>query len=411
MRRGGCRKRSGAKHLGSSTSDPVPSATGLAYEHVSASLYESRLRQARSTLESERTKQAKEEQKAAKLAGEAAGLRKRASSASAENMRAGYLKQAEGKERDEGKARTAAAKHSAEVAKAQTKIHDTDSKLRAAQAADQRRAADKARQQAKQRERDERREQDREDREERRRRDADERAAAEQAQQLSDLQQETFGLRARLEDVARQDAPSEITVLFLAASPEDEVHLRLDKEIREIEQRLRQAEYRDSIRFVPKVARQLTDLIQDLNETRPHIVHFSGHGNQAELAFENAEGRAQPLNNEMLGVVLAATSDRIRLAVFNSCQSAAQAELATEHVSFAIGMETSVEDERAKTFAAQFYNSLGFGKTLAEAFDQAKAQVALSHKDGGDIPQLFEAPGEDPATTVLVAPDRAHAGG
>ena len=109
----------------------------------------------------------------------------------------------------------------------------------------------------------------------------------------------------------------------------------------------------------------------------------------------------------MLGVLLAATSDRIRLVVFNSCQSAAQAELATEYVSFAIGMATSVEDERAKTFAAQFYHSLGFGKTVADAFDQAKAQVTLAHGAGGEIPQLFEAPGEEAATSVLVAPDAA----
>lgn len=371
---------------------------------MSVSLYEGRVRQARSTLESERKKQAKEEQKAAKLATDAASLRKKESSASSASMEAGYRKQAEGKERDAGKARMAAAKHSGEVAKAQSKLHDAEAKLQEAQAAAQRRQADKAKQEQKKRERDEKRDQGRREREEQRRRDSEQRTAEDQRRRLSELTEETTALRARVEEVSRSEAPAEITVLFLAASPEDEAQLRLDKEIREIELRLRQTEYRDSIRFVPKVARQLTDLIQDLNETRPHIVHFSGHGNQAELAFENAEGRAQPLNNETLGVLLAATSDRIRLAVFNSCQSGAQAELATEYVSFAIGMETSVEDERAKTFAAEFYNSLGFGKTLAEAFDQAKAQVTLTHADGGEIPQLFEAPGEDPSTTVLVAP-------
>jgi hypothetical protein len=378
---------------------------------MSVSVYESRVRQARSTLESERKRQAQEEQKAARLAMEAATLRERASRTSSDTMAASYLKQAEGKERDEAKARTVAAKHSGEVARAQSKLHDAEAKVSEAQAADQRRDAEKAKQQQKAREREEDRQRGRREREARRRRDAEQRqrdaerrAAADQARQLSDLQQETIGLRTRLEDVSRGDAPAEITVLFLASSPEDEAQLRLDKEIREIEQRLRQTEYRDSIRFVPKVARQLTDLIQDLNEARPHIVHFSGHGNQAELAFENAEGRAQPLSNETLGVLLAATSDRIRLAVFNSCQSAAQAELATEYVSFAIGMETSVEDERAKTFAAQFYNSLGFGKTLAQAFNQAKAQVAVIHGSRDEIPQLFEAPGEDSATAVLVAP-------
>lgn len=372
---------------------------------MSVSLYESRVRQARKTLESERTKQANEEKKDAKLAQAAADLRRKASSTKSENMAAGYLKQAAGKDRDEGKARSAAARHSGDVAKAQGKLHDAESKLREAQAGEHRREADKAKQERKKKERETKRERDREEREEQRRREADQRAAADQARRVSELQQETSSLRARLEDVSRRQAPAEITVLVLAASPEDEAQLRLDKEIREIELRLRQSEYRDSIRFVPKVARQLTDLIQDLNEVRPDIVHFSGHGNQTELAFENAEGRVQPLSNEMLGGLLAATSDRIQLAVFNSCQSSVQAELATDYVRFAIGMEASVEDERAKTFAAQFYNSLGFGKTLAEAFEQAKTQVALTHGDGAEVPQLFEAPGADAATAVLVDPE------
>lgn len=89
-----------------------------------------RVRQARKHLESERTKQASEEQKAAKLGAAAADLRKKAATTIAQNMAAGYLKQAAGKERDEGKARTAAAQHSGEVAKAQGKLHDAESKLR-----------------------------------------------------------------------------------------------------------------------------------------------------------------------------------------------------------------------------------------------------------------------------------------
>jgi hypothetical protein len=377
---------------------------------MSVSLYESRVRQARRTLESERKKQATEEQKAAKLGAAAAELRKKAAKASTASMSAGYSKQAEGKERDQVKARASAAKHSGEVAKAQSKLHDAEAKLRDAEAAEERREAAKQEQELKKREREGKRETARREREAQRRQGAEQRTAANRARQISDLSRQTIGLQAQLEAVSRRTAPPKITVLFLASSPEDEAQLRLDKEIREIELRLRATEYRESIRFVPRVARQLTDLIQDLNEVRPDIVHFSGHGNQAELAFENAEGRAQPLSNEMLGGLLAATSDRIRLVVFNSCQSAVQAELATEYVSFAIGMAASVEDERAKTFAAQFYNSLGFGKALADAFDQAKTQVTIAHGTGGEIPQLFEAPGEDAATSVLVAPDAAGLG-
>ncbi len=372
---------------------------------MSVSLAKSSIRQAQKLLDSERKKQADEEQKAAKLSSEGASLRQKSASASSANSASGYAKQADRKEKNAGAARSKAAKHSGEVAKAQRKLHDAQRKLAEAEAADARRAQDKEKQERKKREREEERERGRSDREERRRHQAEERAAAEQARRVSDLQQETSDLRVQLQEASRRAAPEEITVLFMAASPEDEAQLRLDKEIREIEQRLRETKHRDSIRFVPKVARQLTDLMRDLNEVRPHIVHFSGHGNEGELAFENDEGRAQPLSNDTLGVLLAATSDRIRLAVFNSCQSAAQAVLATDYVSFAIGMETSVEDENAKTFAAQFYNSLGFGKTITAAFEQAKAQVVLVHGQGGEIPQLYAASGEDPATTVLVAPD------
>jgi hypothetical protein len=112
------------------------------------------------------------------------------------------------------------------------------------------------------------------------------------------------------------------------------------------------------------------------------------------------------LGNDLLARLLSSSSKRIRLAVFNSCQSASQAEVACQHIELAIGMSTNVGDEPAKTFAAQFYNSLGFGHSVAQAFEQAKLQVALEHGDGDHAPELFAAPGVDPATVVLVDPDR-----
>lgn len=60
-------------------------------EAMSVSLYESRVRQARRTLESERKKQGNEEQKAAKLDAAVLELRKKASKTQSPNMAAGYL--------------------------------------------------------------------------------------------------------------------------------------------------------------------------------------------------------------------------------------------------------------------------------------------------------------------------------
>lgn len=134
-------------------------------------------------------------------------------------------------------------------------------------------------------------------------------------------------------------------------------------------------------------------------------MHFSGHGGQQELAFEDVDGNTKPLSNELLAQLLKINSDRIRLAVFNSCQSATQAELACEHIDLAIGMSTNVADDAAKTFAAQLYGSLGFGHSVQRAFDEAKTQVALAHGNGHHVPELFSADDVDPATVVLVNPD------
>jgi hypothetical protein len=211
-------------------------------------------------------------------------------------------------------------------------------------------------------------------------------------------------LERRLEEASRRAAPPEVAVLFLASSPEDQPPLRLDKETREIEKRVRASDYRDSIYFRPHMARQLSDLLDDLNEVRPAVLHFSGHGSESALAFEDADGDTKLLDNALLGRLLEAAAGGVRLIVFNSCDSSAQAELAVEHVELAIGMDTAIDDEDAKVFAGQFYNSLGFGLSVAEAFRQAKVQVELAG-GSGEVPRLVSAEGLDPEVVVLVNPE------
>jgi prefoldin subunit 5 len=84
-------------------------------------------------------------------------------------------------------------------------------------------------------------------------------------------------------DLAR--LPTHITVLFLAANPIDQSSLRLDEEHRTIVGKLRASEYRDAVNLISRWAARPGDLQQELNEHQPHIVHFSGHGNQDEIVF------------------------------------------------------------------------------------------------------------------------------
>jgi hypothetical protein len=83
-----------------------------------------------------------------------------------------------------------------------------------------------------------------------------------------------------------------VKILFLAANPKASTPLRLDEEIRQIQEKIRAAEFRDSFELQSRWAVRPLDLLQAFNEVRPHVVHFSGHGTcKAELVLEDDAGR------------------------------------------------------------------------------------------------------------------------
>src|ERR1700754_2535394 len=155
--------------------------------------------------------------------------------------------------------------------------------------------------------------------------------------------------------------PPRIRVLFVAANPLDLGLLRLDEEMRDITARIRASEHRDSVELISAWAARPADLLQSLNEYRPHVVHFSGHGSdEGEVIFHGADGSARPVSREAVVEVMKTAGDEIKLVVFNACFSEAQAEAVTRHVDVAIGMSDEIGDEAARVFAAQFYSAVGF---------------------------------------------------
>jgi hypothetical protein len=359
-------------------------------------MYENEVRRHERELDKQRTKQAEHEKKAAKAEQEALRLESEAARASSISSASNKARQAGNKRSEANKARQAAAAASQAFATAQKKLFEAQSKLSKARAAEGRKADDKARREA---DRERRLREQQERRREGERQEQDRR----RQQEIQQLRSHAVDLEQQLATIAVVTAPPEITVLFIAASPEDQQPLRLDREVREIQQKVRASDYRDSVRFEHRPATQLGDLIQMLNEVRPDVVHFSGHGSQHALAFEDSDGRTRPLPNDQLAALLHSSSERIRLAVFNSCESSKQAELATLYMDAAIGMELTVDDEAAKIFAGQLYNSLGFGKPLSAAFNQACLQVELETGVQSGSPRLFTAAGVEADEVVLVS--------
>jgi len=81
-----------------------------------------------------------------------------------------------------------------------------------------------------------------------------------------------------------------IKALFLAANPTSTSRLAIDEEMRAIEQKFWAAEHRDALVFQSAWAVRPGDLLQLLNQHKPHIVHFSGHGSGEGLSLAGDNG-------------------------------------------------------------------------------------------------------------------------
>lgn len=154
---------------------------------------------------------------------------------------------------------------------------------------------------------------------------------------------------------------------------------------------------RDRIDVQVKRAATLHDLFDILLHDRPQIVHFSGHGRTDAIGFTSDDGsRVDIVPAEVLRRVLQSARDPIdppRLVVLNACMTEDQARALTEHVDFAIGMRPAVKDERAITFTRRLYDALASGRSLQNAFDQARDCLSKWGPEGEDTPKLFCRPG------------------
>jgi hypothetical protein len=184
---------------------------------------------------------------------------------------------------------------------------------------------------------------------------------------------------------------SEIRILFLSSNPEATSRLSLDEEMREIELKIKLSESRDRLKVVSKWAVRPDDLLQYLNEEKPHIVHFSGHGSaRSEIILTGNNGEPRPVGTEALTALFRTLKDNLRVVVLNSCYSYAQATAIQEVIECVVGMNDSVDDTAARIFASAFYRGLGFNRTIGESFDQAKTALLLEGFDqDAEIPELL----------------------
>jgi uncharacterized protein YjbI with pentapeptide repeats len=196
---------------------------------------------------------------------------------------------------------------------------------------------------------------------------------------------------------------NEIKVLFLAANPAETSRLKLDEEIRAVTIKIRASEHRDLLNLVSAWAVRPADLLQVLNEHKPQIVHFSGHGKPTgEIILVDENRKPKPVSTTAIKELFRTLKDNIRVVVLNACYSRAQAEAIKEIIDCAIGMSATIGDQAAITFAASFYGAIGFGRSVQESFEQGKVALLLEGIPDDDIPELLCKLGVDPSEVFLL---------
>lgn len=194
-----------------------------------------------------------------------------------------------------------------------------------------------------------------------------------------------------------------IKVLFLASNPEGTKSLMLDEEIRMITKMIQASEYPDVLQVESLWAVRPDDLLQALNEHKPQIVHYSGHGSgEGQIILMDNNRQVKPVSAKALRQLFGVMKGDIRVVVLNACYSQKQAAAIVEVIDCVVGMSEAVGDNAAITFAASFYRAIGFGHSIAEAFAQGKTAIMLEGIPEEDTPQLLTRPGVDPSTVFLL---------
>lgn len=167
-------------------------------------------------------------------------------------------------------------------------------------------------------------------------------------------------------------------VLFLAANPLGDTRLQVGEEFRAIDFALRAGA---EVTLRPWFEPRWSDLALALNQERPTIVHFSGHGSPGVgLHLARAPGEPAAADGDLLAGLLRSTPGApLDLVVLNACETHAVAAAIGGAARHVVGVRGRVPDDAALSFSRALYGAIAGGRDIHDAFGQARAVVAGSH--------------------------------
>jgi hypothetical protein len=158
-------------------------------------------------------------------------------------------------------------------------------------------------------------------------------------------------------------------ILILSANPIDTKRLRLEVEIRDSVESMLRSRYRNQFDIRSRGGVRFRDVRTTLLDNEPHIVHFTGHGKEDGLVLECELGFSARMSGEALGGLFKMFSNQVECVILNACNSEQQAAIICEHIAYVVGMRGDIRDKAAIEFAVGFYDAIGAGRSIEDAFE------------------------------------------
>ena len=179
-------------------------------------------------------------------------------------------------------------------------------------------------------------------------------------------------------------------ILFLAANPIGTDKLRVDEELRRIDEGLQAAKLRSKLELVSKWAVTIETITKAMLDYDPQIIHFSGHGEKNGIAIENNDGKSHIISPKALTKLFKLFKDKIECVMLNACYTEEQAKIISANNIYVIGMSDAINDRDAIDFSVGFYQSIGAGKDYTFAYQMGQTLIMTKNSSQYEIPTIWK---------------------
>ena len=173
----------------------------------------------------------------------------------------------------------------------------------------------------------------------------------------------------------------QVNVLFVLSNPRGSDSLRLNTEMRAIEEALRLSRQRERISSRTLPAATADDLRRALLDKPYQIVHLAGHGAPHGFLLENAQGQPHMVSQEALARQFGNYRQTLRCVLLNACYSLRIGQGIALGIPYVIAMSGAVYDQAAIEFSRGFYDAFGAGEDIERAYREGLSAVRFAGLD------------------------------